>query len=80
MRGRLAMSHEGGYLTAVVPYCGLAVIETLAGHGTEVIDPWAAYIGGWGHQTLQPHQSAAIDCAAATSAISTEACAFGQPR
>ena len=62
------MSHEGGYSTAVVPYCGLPVFETLAGHRTEVVDPWAAYIGGWGHQTLQPHQSEAMTVLRQTSA------------
>jgi acetoin utilization deacetylase AcuC-like enzyme len=29
--GRLVMSHEGGYSPVYVPYCGLAVLEALAG-------------------------------------------------
>ena len=30
--GRLLMSHEGGYSSFYVPYCGLAVIEQMSGH------------------------------------------------
>ena len=33
--GRLVMAHEGGYSTAYVPGCGLAVLEELSGHRTE---------------------------------------------
>jgi len=35
--GRLLLSHEGGYSTANVPYCGLAVMEELATAGTTMI-------------------------------------------
>ena len=37
--GRLVVVHEGGYAEAVVPFCGLAVVEELAGIRTEVQDP-----------------------------------------
>lgn len=37
--GRLVCAHEGGYSTAYVPFCGLAVIESLSGIRTDVIDP-----------------------------------------
>lgn len=37
--GRLAVVHEGGYSEALVPFMGLAIIEALSGHRTEVIDP-----------------------------------------
>lgn len=37
--GRLLAVHEGGYAEAVVPFCGLAVVEELAGRRTEVTDP-----------------------------------------
>lgn len=37
--GRLVVAHEGGYSEAYVPFCGHALIETLAGHRTQVIDP-----------------------------------------
>lgn len=42
--GRLVMVHEGGYSEALVPFCGLAVIEALSGHRTKVIDPFLAAI------------------------------------
>ncbi|MGV8987136.1 MAG: class II histone deacetylase [Cypionkella sp.] len=38
--GRLLAAHEGGYSEAYVPFCGLAVIETFAGHRTPVEDPF----------------------------------------
>lgn len=38
--GKLAMAHEGGYAEACVPFCGLAVMEELAGHRTDVKDPF----------------------------------------
>jgi acetoin utilization deacetylase AcuC-like enzyme len=37
--GRLAIVHEGGYSEAYVPFCGHAIVETLAGVRTDVIDP-----------------------------------------
>ncbi len=38
--GRLVAAHEGGYSEAVVPFCGHAVLEVLAGERTEVVDPF----------------------------------------
>ncbi|MDT5337442.1 MAG: hypothetical protein QOD90_2947 [Mycobacterium sp.] len=38
--GRLVVVHEGGYAESAVPFCGLAIIETLAGINTEVVDPF----------------------------------------
>jgi acetoin utilization deacetylase AcuC-like enzyme len=38
--GRLVMVHEGGYSSLYVPYCGVAVIETLAGVVTGIEMPW----------------------------------------
>ena len=44
--GRLVMSHEGGYSPVYVPYCGLAVLEELAGVTTGVRDPFeSGYLG-----------------------------------
>lgn len=40
-RGKLVVVHEGGYAEACVPFCGLAVVEELAQHRTEVQDPFA---------------------------------------
>jgi len=37
--GKLVVVHEGGYSEALVPFLGLAIIETLSGHRTEVVDP-----------------------------------------
>ena len=42
--GRLVVVHEGGYSEAYVPFCGLAIIETLAGVRTVVEDPALALI------------------------------------
>ena len=38
--GRLVVVHEGGYAESAVPFCGLAIIETLSGVRTEVVDPF----------------------------------------
>jgi acetoin utilization deacetylase AcuC-like enzyme len=64
-RGRLMMTHEGGYSAMHVPYCGLAVLEEMAGIRTGVEDPWAPMMAHWGGQELQPNQAALIDQAAA---------------
>lgn len=42
--GKLVIVHEGGYSEAYVPFCGLAVIETLAGCRTAVEDPLLDFI------------------------------------
>lgn len=39
--GRLVMVHEGGYSEAYVPFCGHAVIETLANAKARAADPMA---------------------------------------
>jgi acetoin utilization deacetylase AcuC-like enzyme len=38
--GRLVGVHEGGYSEAYVPFCGLAILETLSGERTPVEDPF----------------------------------------
>jgi len=62
--GRLIATHEGGYSNAYVPFCGLAVIEELAGIRTEVSDPYLQEFMEMGGQQLLAHQAAAIDAAA----------------
>lgn len=62
--GRLVMTHEGGYSQMYVPYCGLAVLEEMAGTKTHVADPWVPLMANWGGQALQPHQQAVISAAA----------------
>ena len=42
--GRLVLVHEGGYAEAVVPFCGLAVMEELSGIKTAVEDPFEALL------------------------------------
>src|SRR5438094_6669555 len=58
--GRLVMCHQGGYSPAYVPYCGLAIMEELAGMRTELADPLLDLLASFGGQELQPHQEAVI--------------------
>jgi len=62
--GRLLLCHEGGYSTAHVPFCGLAVMEELSGRSTGVEDPYLEFLEGLAGQDLQPHQETAIARAA----------------
>jgi acetoin utilization deacetylase AcuC-like enzyme len=62
--GRLVLSHEGGYSAAVTPFCGLAVLEELSGHRTEVADPFEARLREFPGQALEAHQRAVVDRAA----------------
>jgi acetoin utilization deacetylase AcuC-like enzyme len=41
--GKLVMSHEGGYSSVYVPFCGLAVLEELAGVQTGISDQLEDY-------------------------------------
>ncbi|MEM7344874.1 MAG: class II histone deacetylase [Chloroflexota bacterium] len=58
--GRLVINHEGGYSEAYVPYCGLAVIETLLGKSSGWEDPYKPVCEGKEQQALRPHQTALI--------------------
>ncbi|HKO26855.1 MAG TPA: hypothetical protein VJU80_05310, partial [Solirubrobacteraceae bacterium] len=58
--GRVVVCHEGGYSPFVVPFCGLALIETLAGIRTEVQDPYMPIIAGMPGQELLAHQDEAV--------------------
>lgn len=60
----LLVCQEGGYSPTYLPFCGLAVIEELAGLRSGVEDPLAGWYAGLGGQTLQPHQEAVIELAA----------------
>jgi acetoin utilization deacetylase AcuC-like enzyme len=66
--GRVVACHEGGYSPAYVPYCGLAVIEELAGVRTGLEDPLLPLLAGFGGQELQPHQEAVVKEAAKLAA------------
>ena len=46
--GKVAMTHEGGYSPAHVPFCGLAVIEELSGINSGVEDPFQPSLSGHG--------------------------------
>jgi acetoin utilization deacetylase AcuC-like enzyme len=45
-QGRVIVEHEGGYSESYVPFCGHALIETLAGERTAVVDPVLDFIKG----------------------------------
>jgi acetoin utilization deacetylase AcuC-like enzyme len=59
--GRLIACHEGGYSPTYAPYCGLAVIATMADTRTGVEDPRLARYAKLGGQELLPHQRDLID-------------------
>ena len=59
--GRIVVCHEGGYSSACVPFCGLAVIEELSGQTSRVEDPFLSASEAMGGQALQPHQAAVIE-------------------
>jgi acetoin utilization deacetylase AcuC-like enzyme len=67
--GRLVMSHEGGYSPVYVPFCGLAVLESLSGVKTVMEDSFAPIVEGFAGQDLQPHQAEIIEQAAALAAM-----------
>jgi acetoin utilization deacetylase AcuC-like enzyme len=60
-QSRLVLCHEGGYSSTYVPYCGLAVIESLAGVRTDVVDPWLTDARQVRRLPLRSHERAAID-------------------
>jgi acetoin utilization deacetylase AcuC-like enzyme len=62
--GRLVMVHEGGYSEFYVPFCGLAVVEELAGVRTEVVDPYLDEARRMEGHSLTPAQVEVIDGAA----------------
>ncbi|HPL69132.1 MAG TPA: class II histone deacetylase [Brevefilum sp.] len=54
---RLVLCQEGGYSTAYVPFCGLAVLEELSEYSTQVNDPFlAARKGVFPYRELQTSQ------------------------
>ena len=66
--GRVVACHEGGYSPAYVPYCGLAVIEEMAGVKTGLEDPLLELLAAMGGQDIQPHQEAVVREAAKLAA------------
>jgi acetoin utilization deacetylase AcuC-like enzyme len=61
--GKLVFSHEGGYSPTYVPYCGLAVLESLCGVRTGMTDPQTGIWEALPDQRLKPHQDAVIKAA-----------------
>lgn len=58
-RGRVVFAHEGGYSDVHAPFCGLRVVEALAGvDASNVVDPYDEEIALYAYQALQPHQNA----------------------
>jgi len=60
-RGRMVLVHEGGYSESYVPFCGLAIVEALSGHRTEINDPFLELTNSRAYQELQPHQESVIE-------------------
>jgi acetoin utilization deacetylase AcuC-like enzyme len=58
---RIVACHEGGYSPTYAPYCGLAVIETLADMRSGVQDPRLGAYAKMGGQELLAHQREVID-------------------
>lgn len=67
--GRIVFAHEGGYSKDYVPFCALAVIETLVGKRSAVDDPYLEEAQSWGYQALQAHQAALINKVAALHSL-----------
>jgi len=61
--GRLAVIHEGGYSPEYVPYCGLAVVETLFGERSEAEDSFQEFLSALPDHALTPWQDDAIRAA-----------------
>ncbi|WP_317054334.1 class II histone deacetylase [Roseovarius rhodophyticola] len=59
-KGRIIVTHEGGYSPQYVPYCGLAVLEALSGTNKTFEDPFNEFIGSYGGQTISKDQEALI--------------------
>jgi amidase len=64
-KGRLVLCHEGGYSAFLVPFLGLAILETLSGIRTEARDPFLPTVILQPAQALSQPQAAVIDSAAA---------------
>jgi acetoin utilization deacetylase AcuC-like enzyme len=69
--GRVAMSHEGGYNPVFVPFCGLAVLEQMA--GVHVLDdPFGAQFDGLPGQELKPAEAVVIAAVLERMAVPSE--------
>ena len=64
------MSHEGGYNPVYVPFCGLAVLEEMAGVHT-IDDPFQPVVAGMSGHELKPAEADVIAAARALAAEPT---------
>lgn len=62
-RGRLLVTHEGGYNQSTTPFMALAVIEAVSGIDSGVIDPYGEIMDGMHGHDLLPHQQQAVTAA-----------------
>jgi acetoin utilization deacetylase AcuC-like enzyme len=67
--GRVVFCQEGGYSSAYMPFCGLAVVEELSGVSTGIEDPFLETWANIAGQELQPHQDAAVAAAERNLAV-----------
>ena len=67
--GRVVFSHEGGYSPVHVPFCGLAVLESLSGIRTGVEDPFDMSVGNSPTKTLTRWQTEEIEASAELARI-----------
>jgi acetoin utilization deacetylase AcuC-like enzyme len=67
--GRLLMTHEGGYSPIHVPLCGVAVLEEMSGHKTDVVDFMADEYETLPDHALKPYTAEAIAAAARAAGL-----------
>ncbi|MEO0412108.1 MAG: class II histone deacetylase [Pseudomonadota bacterium] len=60
-KGRIMMTHEGGYNPHSVPFAALKVFEALTGIDAPIDDPYEPLIAMMGGQDLMKHQQELID-------------------
>lgn len=59
--GKVVFVQEGGYSPHYVPFCGLAVLETLSGVETGIEDGFAPVVSTMGGDVLLEHERALVD-------------------
>ena len=59
-KGRIIVTHEGGYSATYVPYCGLATLEAMSGASQILTDPFDAVVAAYGGQEASGDQKALI--------------------
>lgn len=60
-KGRLLLTHEGGYNEAIGPFLALAVLEAISEMDSGVIDPYGEIFDGMHGMEILPHQRQAVD-------------------